>query len=84
MVHTVCMSKLVLDVSIYMQHTTSADIFKCIFFVSGKGYLFLKMLTSHIKLKEMRHKTIICQKKVEHTQHNLKNHSNWGLPCLLF
>ena len=39
------MPKLVLDVSIYMQQTISADgIFRCIFFIAGEGLKLQKIL----------------------------------------
>ena len=39
-VHMVCsMPKLVLDISIYMQQTTSTNIFRCIVFLEGEGLI---------------------------------------------
>ena len=50
-VDPVCMPKLVLDESIYMQQMTSVDdIFRCVFFVAGEVLIFLAVIIYIISL----------------------------------
>ena len=69
-------SKLVLDVSIYMQPTTSADdIFRCICFTRGQG------LTSYNLSQCMRFPTMWYERPAKH-QISLRIRAVWSEPLL--